>query len=59
MSVPVTVRIAEGGGSYLEEKTYTGVVGAVGAMVRLSRDLELGAELELTNSFSQRTARFR
>lgn len=59
MSVPVTVRTAGADGSPLEEETHTGVVGVLGAMVRMSRELAIGAELELTNRFSQRTARFR
>jgi hypothetical protein len=59
MSVPVTVRTRENDGNSLVEDTHTGVVGVLGAMVRLSRGLELGTELDLTNQFSQRTARFR
>ncbi len=59
MRVPVEVRTTVADGSALEEVTYTGVVGVLGAMVRMSRTLEIGAELELTNRFSQRTARFR
>ena len=59
MSVPVQVRMAGADGGLLEEETHTGVVGVWGAMIRLSRQLEIGAELDLTNRFSQRTARFR
>jgi hypothetical protein len=58
MRVPVEVR-AIADGSPLEEKTHTGVVGVLGAMVRMSRMLEIGTEVELTNRFSQLTARFR
>jgi hypothetical protein len=59
MSVPVKVLTTGADGSVLEEETHTGVVGVLGAMVRMSRKLEIGAELDLTNRFSQRTARFR
>jgi hypothetical protein len=59
MSVPVKVLTTIADGSLLEEETHTGVVGVLGAMVRMSRKLEIGAELDLTNRFSQRTARFR
>ena len=58
MRVPVEVR-ATADGSLLEEKTHTGVVGVLGAMVRMSRMLEIGTEVELTNRFSQLTAKFR
>ena len=59
MRVPVDVRTSDADGSPLHEETYTGVVGVLGAMVRLSRTLEIGTELELTNRFSQQTAKFR
>jgi hypothetical protein len=59
MRVPVQVRTTAADGSALEEETHTGIVGVLGAMVWLSRKLEIGAELDLTNRFSQRTARFR
>jgi|SRR6266849_1507009 len=59
MRVPVEVRTIGAGGGPVEEITYTGVVGVLGAMVRMSRALEIGTEVELTNRFSQRTAKFR
>jgi hypothetical protein len=59
MRVPVTVHAAGPDGNLLEEETHTGVIGIVGAMVRMSRELKIGSELDLTNRFSQRTARFR
>ena len=59
MRIPVQVHLAGPDGIRLDEETHTGVVGVLGAMVRLSRKLEIGAELDLTNRFSQRTARFR
>ncbi len=59
MRVPVEVRATEADGSLLEEETHTGVVGVLGAMVRMSRGLEIGTEIELTNRFSQQTAKFR
>lgn len=58
MRVPVEVR-AMADGSLFEEKAHTGNVGVLGAMLRISRQLEVGTELELTNRFSQLTARFR
>lgn len=48
-----------GDGSPLEELTHTGVVGVHGAMIWTSRKLQVGDEVELTNRFSQRTAKFR
>ncbi|MGH9681537.1 MAG: PilZ domain-containing protein [Candidatus Acidiferrales bacterium] len=59
MRVPVEVRCNAADGSPLEEKTHTGVVGLHGAMVRMSRQVEKGAEVEITNHFSQQTAKFR
>jgi hypothetical protein len=59
MRVPVEVRTTAADGSTLEEETHTGVVGVLGAMVRMSRMLDIGTELELTNRFSQQTATFR
>ena len=59
MRVPVEVRTTMADGSPLEEETHTGIVGVSGAMVRMSCGLEIGTELELTNRFSQRTAKFR
>jgi hypothetical protein len=59
MRIPVEVRTTGADGSTIEEETHTGVVGVLGAMVRMSRRLEIGAELDLTNRFSQRTGRFR
>lgn len=59
MRVPVEVRCKAPDGSWIEESAQTGVVGVHGAMVRMSRALEVGTEIELTNHFSQRTATFR
>lgn len=59
MRVPVEVHCTMAGGKHLEEKTHTGVVGEHGAMLRLSCMVERGTELELTNHFSQLTAKFR
>lgn len=53
------VRGTAADGSALEEKTHTSVVGVLGAMVRLSRILPMGAEVAVTNRFSQQTAQFR
>jgi len=58
MRVPVEIRCTVADGRLLEEKTHTGVVGVHGAMVRMSCMLEMGTELELTNHFSQQTAKF-
>ena len=59
MRVPVEVRGTAQDGSVLEESTHTGVVGALGAMVRTSRLLPMGTEVVVTNRFSQQTAKFR
>ena len=59
MRVPVEVRGTAQDGSVLEESTHTGVVGALGAMIRTSRLLQMGTEVVVTNRFSQQTARFR
>jgi hypothetical protein len=59
MRVPVEVRGTAVDGNPLEESTHTGVVGVLGAMVWTSRRLQVGTEVELTNRFSQRTAKFR
>lgn len=59
MSVPVEVRCTSADGKYLQEQTHTGVVGVYGAMVRMSCMVAMGTELELTNHFSQQTAKFR
>jgi hypothetical protein len=59
MRVPVELRVSMPDGTLLEEDTHTGVVGVMGAMIRMSRSLEIGAEVELTNHFSQQTAKFR
>lgn len=58
MRVPVDVSGTADDGSPLEENTHTGVVGALGAMVRTSRKLQMGAEVTVTNRFSQQTAKF-
>jgi hypothetical protein len=59
MRIPVEIRGTAEDGSPLEELTHTGVIGVLGAMVWTSRKLQVGAEVELTNRFSQRTAKFR
>jgi hypothetical protein len=59
MRVPVEVRGTSVDGVPLEESTYTGVVGVLGAMIWTSRMLQIGTEVELTNRFSQQTAKFR
>ena len=59
MRVPVEVRGTAVGGSQFEESTHTGVIGVLGAMIWTSRMLQVGTEVELTNRFSQRTAKFR
>jgi len=59
MRVPVEVRGTAVDGSALEESTHTGVVGELGAMIWTSRMLRFGSEVELTNRFSQQTAKFR
>jgi hypothetical protein len=59
MRVPVEVRGTTAEGTPLEESTYTGVVGVLGAMIWTSRLLQVGTEVELTNRFSQQTAKFR
>lgn len=59
MRVPVEVRGVAADGMPFEDATHTGVVGALGAMIWMSRRLEVGTEVELTNRFSQQTAAFR
>ena len=59
MRVPVEVRGTAVDGNPLEESTHTGVVGVLGAMIWTSRKLQIGAEVEITNRFSQQTAKFR
>jgi hypothetical protein len=59
MRVPVEVRGTAADGKPLEESTHTGVVGTLGAMIWISRRMEVGSELEVTNRFSQQTAKFR
>ena len=59
MRVPVEVRGTAVDGNRLEESTHTGVVGVLGAMIWTSRMLQIGTEVELTNRFSQQTAKFR
>jgi hypothetical protein len=59
MRVPVEIRGKAEDGSPLEESTYTGIVGVLGAMILTSRMLQIGTEVEITNRFSQRTATFR
>ena len=59
MRVPVELRGITPDGSALEESAHTSVVGPLGAMVRTSRQLQIGTEVVLTNRFSQQTTRFR
>ena len=59
MRVPVEIRGTDADGKPLEESTFTGVVGALGAMIWAPRRLQVGSEIELTNRFSQQTAKFR
>lgn len=59
MRVPVEVRGTAVDDNALEESTHTGAVGVQGAMIWTSRKLQIGTEVELTNRFSQQTARFR
>jgi len=59
MRVPVEIRGAGADGKPFEESAFTGVIGALGAMIVVSRRLRIGSEIELTNRFSQQTARFR
>ena len=58
MRVPVEVRGTAPDGNPLDESTHTGVVGVLGAMIWTSRKLQIGTEVELTNRFSQQTAKF-
>ena len=59
LRVPVKVSGTSADGTALEEDSFTGVVGELGAMIRTSRLLRMGSEVEVTNRFSQQTARFR
>jgi hypothetical protein len=59
MRVPVEIRGTAADGTTFEESTHTGVVGVMGAMIWTSRMLQIGTEVELTNRFSQQTAKFR
>jgi|HubBroStandDraft_5_1064220.scaffolds.fasta_scaffold469935_2 hypothetical protein len=59
MRVPVEVSGVAEDGSPVREDAHTGVVGAHGAMVRMSCALKMGALVELTNHFSRQTAKFR
>jgi hypothetical protein len=59
MRVPVEVCGTAQDGSVIEESTHTGVVGALGAMVRTSRLLQMGTDVVVTNRLSQQTAKFR
>jgi hypothetical protein len=58
MRIPVEVRGTTADGQLLVESTQTSVVGAHGAMIRTSRMLQFGTEVELTNRYSQQTAKF-
>ncbi len=59
LRVPVEVRATAEDGNPLQESTHTGVVGVLGAMIRISRKLSVGTAVEVTNRFSQQTAEFR
>ena len=59
MRVPVEIRGTAADGTAFEESTHTGVVGVMGAMIWTSRLLQIGTDVELTNRFSQQTAKFR
>jgi hypothetical protein len=59
MRVPVEIRGIADDGSVHEESTHTGVVGIGGAMIHTSLSLQIGAEVTVTNRFSQQTATFR
>ncbi len=59
MRVPVEVRGTAADGTSFDESTHTGVVGVLGAMIWTSRILQVGTEVEVTNRFSQQTAKFR
>jgi hypothetical protein len=59
MRFPVEIRGATEDGKPLEEQTFTGMVGAMGAMILTSCKMAVGAEVELTNRFSHQTAKFR
>ena len=58
MRVPVEVRGIAVDGNPLEESAHTSVVGVFGAMIRTSRMLKIGTEVEVTNRFSQQTVKF-
>jgi hypothetical protein len=59
MRVPVEVRGTAADGSKLDESTFTGIIGVQGAMIWTSAVLQVGSEVEITNRFSQQTAKFR
>jgi len=59
LRVPVEIRGIAADGIAMEESTFTGVVGETGAMIWTSKALQVGTQVELTNHFSQRTAKFR
>ncbi|HEY2647020.1 MAG TPA: hypothetical protein VGI34_08595 [Candidatus Acidoferrales bacterium] len=59
MRVPVEIRGTAADGNPHEESTHTGVVGELGAMIWTSCKMKVDSEIEITNRFSQRTARFR
>lgn len=57
--VPVEIQGTAQDGSPFQESTHTGVIGGFGALVHSSRALQMGTEVEVTNRFSQQTAKFR
>jgi len=58
MRVPVEVRGTAQDGSVIEETAHTGVVGALGALVRTASALKMGTEVALTNQFPSRQLDF-
>ena len=59
MRLPVEIRGTDADGKPVDESAFTGVICALGAMILVSHKLRIGSEVELTNRFSQQTARFR
>jgi hypothetical protein len=59
MRVPVEIRGTGADGKQVQESAFTAVIGSLGAMILVSQRLQIGSEIDLTNRFSQQTARFR
>ena len=49
MRVPVELRWTANNGVVTEENTYTGSIGVLGAMVRISYPLKMGTEVTITH----------